>query len=144
MPVKVEKLKKGPSFTLLEIFVTLTLLTAVAAIFTHRGIHLLNHYRFEHKLTQLTDEIRLARTYCLTHQLPLDLQLSDTFEPSSTEYTPPMQRKKLAPLKVASASFSIEPSGWIEPTTLTVTGLGQTGTITINLAAVPAISCQVQ
>jgi len=138
--VRAERSKRGRRFTLLEVFITLTLLTTIGVLFSHRGIQLLNHYRFENKMAALASEISLARVYATTHNTALDLQLTTTLTPTSTEFTPNLPTTLLSPLKVERPlTISIQASGWIDPTTINISGLNHSGTITIDLTQKPAI-----
>ncbi|MCI5051624.1 MAG: hypothetical protein MRY21_00630 [Simkaniaceae bacterium] len=143
------KSPRRANFTLIEIFVSLTILLAVASLFTFQGIKLLGHYRLENRLSALSQEIYLMRQVALSYNVHITLKPGNTHlerickELDLNALKLP-KAPALAPLKTKSFLLEIAANGHIAPRTLVLSGFGKQASLTIDPTRSPLVQYHAQ
>lgn len=126
--------------TLIEIFISLSILLVIASFFTMKGLKLVNHYRMESRLSELAQEIELMRQLSLSMGIEIRLVIKpgSRFVERECKELDLKKLKLHQPVRLESIEPTTEvtilltPSGFLEPVEITLVGLGEQGRLKVD------------
>jgi hypothetical protein len=115
-------------FTLLELLISLTILSLVGSLFAVKGKKLLDDYGFQQDVTKMQDILRLAKEYACCHQTDvevvffksqnkyfIELKTDEPLFKQNPFFLKKYKFSKITSIDVEGSSIMFLGSGWVVP-----------------------------